>query len=240
MNIAIILIPIIILVLIIVIRRIRILAVQRKELAFVRDDIDRGEERGTISERLVICALLRSGINSKAIFHDLYIHTGFNNFSQIDLVVPTSVGIIVFEVKDYSGWIFGNGKQTKWTQVLAYGREKYRFYNPIMQNATHINVLKQQLQKFDNIPFYSVIVFYGDCELKEINFVPEDTYITSYFRVLDVVNNILNNNPPANYTDKRQVINALQSYANNGANEDVRNQHIRNIRNNLGTHRIFE
>lgn len=59
--------------------------------------------------------------------------------SQIDVVVATNVGIIVFEVKDYSGWIYGNGNQQKWTQVLSHGREKYRFYNPILQNRSHIS-----------------------------------------------------------------------------------------------------
>ena len=46
------------------------------------------------------------------IFHDLYVEKHKGHFSQIDLVVVTEVGIIVFEVKDYSGWIFG-----KWESI---------------------------------------------------------------------------------------------------------------------------
>ena len=94
--------------------------------------------KGTASERHLILTLLKSGIHPQAIFHDLYITKNDGKFSQIDLVVATRVGIIVFEVKDFSGWIYGKGNQTKWTQVLAYGNEKYRFYNPIMPNTTHI------------------------------------------------------------------------------------------------------
>ena len=33
------------------------------------------------------------------------------NITQVDVVVATKKGIIVFEIKDYSGWIFGNEQQ---------------------------------------------------------------------------------------------------------------------------------
>ena len=61
-----------------------------------------------------------------------------DEFSQIDLVLVTSEGIIVIEVKDYSGWIYGSGNNTNWTKVLSYGKKKYKFYNPIKQNNNHI------------------------------------------------------------------------------------------------------
>lgn len=132
--------------------------------------------RGTASEQHLILTLLKSGIHPQAIFHDLYIVRNDGKFSQIDLVVATRVGIIVFEVKDFSGWIYGKGNQTKWTQVLAYGNEKYRFYNPLMQNNTHIKQLRQKLK--ENVPFYSVVVFYGDSELQDISFIPKGTFVT--------------------------------------------------------------
>lgn len=91
--------------------------------------------RGEWSERKVILKLLKEGINPKAIFHDLYVQKPNGEYTQIDIAVATKVGIIVFEVKDYSGWIFGNEHQKYWTQLLAYGQERHRFYNPVMQNA---------------------------------------------------------------------------------------------------------
>ena len=98
--------------------------------------------RGTRSERKMVLKILKSGIKSTAIFHDLYLNNENGKYSQIDLVVATKVGIVVFEVKEYSGWIFGNENQINWTQILAYGRRKYRFYNPILQNEKHIEDLK--------------------------------------------------------------------------------------------------
>ena len=71
--------------------------------------------RGERSERRVILELLKEGINPRAIFHDLYIRKPNGEFTQIDLAVATRVGVIVFEVKDYSGWIFGNEHQKYWT-----------------------------------------------------------------------------------------------------------------------------
>lgn len=95
--------------------------------------------------------LLKYGIPAQTIFHDLYLKKYNGDFSQIDLVVITEVGIIVFEVKDYSGWIFGSGNQSQWTKVLAYGKQKYRFYNPIMQNNEHLGELRKKLKYFDNV-----------------------------------------------------------------------------------------
>lgn len=194
--------------------------------------------KGTASERHLILTLLKSGIHPQAIFHDLYITKNDGKFSQIDLVVATRVGIIVFEVKDFSGWIYGKGSQTKWTQVLAYGNEKYRFYNPIMQNNTHIKQLRQKLK--ENVPFYSVIVFYGNSELQDISFIPRGTFVTKWYRVVDVVNTIVQENPLANYKDKHRVVEILKEAVVNGNKLETENQHIENIKDMLGTDRIFQ
>lgn len=98
--------------------------------------------RGEKSERKVILSLLKEGINPKAIFHDLYIQKPNREYTQIDVAVATKAGIIVLEVKDYSGWIFGNEHQKYWTQILAFGKEKHRFYNPVMQNYGHIQAIR--------------------------------------------------------------------------------------------------
>ena len=194
--------------------------------------------RGTASEQHLILTLLKSGIHPQAIFHDLYIVRNDGKFSQIDLVVATRVGIIVFEVKDFSGWIYGKGNQTKWTQVLAYGNEKYRFYNPLMQNNTHIKQLRQKLK--ENVPFYSVVVFYGDSELQDISFIPKGTFVTKWYRVIDVVNTIIQENPLANYKNKHRVVEILKEAVANGDELGTESQHIGNIKNMLGTDRIFQ
>ena len=196
--------------------------------------------RGTNSELNLILKLLKSGINSKTIFHDLIIKKENDKFSQVDIVIATTQGIIVIEVKDYSGWIFGNGNQTNWTQVMAYGKRKYRFYNPIRQVKSHISSLKNSLKQFDKIPFFSIIVFYGDCRLKEINYVPKGTFIVKPHRILEALNSIKANNEQAPYENKQEVIDALKGAVLNGANQDYHRQHIDNIKNIVGKHRILD
>ena len=195
--------------------------------------------RGTRTERDLVLKLLKHGIPAQAIFHDLYVKKPGGEFSQIDLVVAAKAGIIVFEVKDYSGWIFGNGQHKEWTQVLAYGKDKYRFYNPIMQNNKHIGELRKKLKQFENIPFYSVVVFYRDCVFKDINFVPDGTFLVKSARVLEVLDIISSKNELAPYTDKFEVVRVLKEGVNNGNNKAIQTQHIENIKDMLGKHRIF-
>jgi hypothetical protein len=196
--------------------------------------------RGTWAERDLVLKLLKHGIPAETIFHDLYLKTIGNNYAQIDLVIITNVGVIVIEVKDYSGWIFGNGRQTQWTKVLAYGREKYRFYNPIMQNSKHIDDLKSQIRRSENIPFYSIVVFYGDCVLKNISFVPNGTFLVTSERLIEVIDNIMSGNVLAQYMNEYELVRALKEAVQNGENMEIRDQHIKNVQDMLGKHRIFD
>ncbi len=196
------------------------------------------QDRGTRTERELVLKLLKHGIPAQAIFHDLYVKKTDSEFSQIDLVVATKVGIIVFEIKKYSGWIFGNVDQREWTQVLAYGQEYYHFYNPILQNSKHIAELRKKLKQFENIQFYSIIVFFGNCELNDIKFVPHKTYIVKSERVLEVLDIILLNNESVPYTDKYEVVKILQEAVHNGKNKAIQTQHIENIEQMLGKHKV--
>ena len=144
------------------------------------------------------------------------------------------------KVKDYGGWIFGNGNQSHWTQVLAYGKKKYQFYNPIKQNRSHIEIIRKQLGQFENIPFFSIIVFYGDCELKEINFLPEGTFLVKKPLIFEVLRLIKTNNKAAPFTDKKEVVRILQQAVLNGENINNQQKHFQNINDMLGKDRIFD
>ena len=197
-------------------------------------------DRGTNSERSLILGLLKSGVPADYIFHDLYVRKPNGKYSQIDLVIVARVGVIVIEVKDYSGWIFGNSNQTNWTQSLAYGKRKYRFYNPIKQNVNHIDALKQKINQSNNIPFFSLIVFYGDCELKKIDYVPRDTYVVSAHRVFEALDIISNGNDSVNYSNKFEMLNILKQSVNLGEEPEVINKHLNDIKDMLGTNRVLK
>lgn len=173
--------------------------------------------RGEWSERRVMLRLLKMGINPKAIFHDLYIQKPNGEYTQVDVAVATKAGIIVFEVKDYSGWIFGNEHQKYWTQLLAYGKEKHRFYNPVMQNSGHIQAIRQCLQQNPDTPIYSVIVFFGSSEFKDVTCNANNTFIIYPRSIQQVVSEILMQ-PNANFGNKYEIMNLFTKAVQNGNN----------------------
>lgn len=196
--------------------------------------------RGTRSERNLIIELLRFGVKPEKIFHDLYIEKTKGRFSQIDVVVVTEVGVIVFEVKEYKGWIYGKGNQESWTQVLSYGKSKFRMYNPVMQNNRHIEELKNKLSKYSDIPYYSVIVFYGNCNLKNINFIPNNVFIAKSYRIGSVIKSILTDNAHYYYENIEDLSIVMSEAVTNGEAYDNRNRHIQNVKDMLGEHRLFD
>ena len=176
--------------------------------------------RGEKSERKVILSLLKEGINPKAIFHDLYIQKPNREYTQIDVAEATKAGIIVFEVKDYSGWIFGNEHQKYWTQLLAFGKQKHRFYNPVMQNAGHIQAIRQCLPNNPDIPIFSVIVFFGNSEFKNVTCNADNTFIIYPHSIRQVVADILLQ-PDANYGNKYEIMELFTTAVQNGDNSMI-------------------
>lgn len=185
--------------------------------------------RGTKTERDLVLKLLKFGIPSNAVFHDLYIRKNSGNFSQVDLVVVSKLCILVFEVKSYSGWIFGSVDNSNWTQVLAYGNQKFSFYNPIKQNNRHVLDLRNHLNLYQDLPFYSIIVFYGNCEFKNIIAIPNDTHLIKSKDILNLLKNFKENSLLDFYDYENQMTEKLIDSVKNGDNDEIRIQHIKNI-----------
>lgn len=90
--------------------------------------------------------------------------------TQIDHIIVSSFGIFVIETKNYKGWIFGQERDAKWTQMIM-GR-KYQFQNPLRQNYLHMKTLSELLN-LNLRYFHSVIAFMGHCEIKTRDDLPE-------------------------------------------------------------------
>lgn len=112
-----------------------------------------------------------TGWLSKKLFLDSDIYKDFNNVTinanngttQSDQIIVSKFGIFVIEVKNLKGWIFGDEKAAKWTQVV-YGK-KYQFQNPLRQNFRHTKALSDFLG-IDHCKIHSVVMFWGECEFK--------------------------------------------------------------------------
>ena len=83
-----------------------------------------------------------------------------------------------------------------------------------------------------------MIVFYGDCVLKEINYVAAGTFLFKHDRVFDVLKKIKKQNGPAQYQDKKEVVRVLQEAVQMGAN--ISNQEKHKGDEIVGKHRIFK
>ena len=119
--------------------------------------------KGRIGERAVRSVIGKDLDEETYIeFHDLIIPSR-SSTTQIDHIYVSVFGIFVIETKNYTGWIFGSEKQSKWTQVVY--KQKHYFQNPLRQNYAHIKALSELLQLPEE-KFHSMVVFLGDCELK--------------------------------------------------------------------------
>ena len=177
-------------------------------------------ERGEKSERRAVLRLLKFGVDPRAIFHDCYFYKSSGFYTQADLVVATSSGLIVFEIKDYGGWIYGDSHQKYWLQSLAYGREKHRFYNPVMQNRGHIRAIRDNLCRNWGIPIYSVVVFYGSCKLKDVVVDDDNVFVIRPNKIKKVMTDILQKKP-ARYGDKREIMAVLGKSVSDGKNPKI-------------------
>jgi hypothetical protein len=113
-------------------------------------------------------------------FRDYMIPYG-EKTSQIDNIFMSQKAIYVIEAKNYQGFIFGSESQASWTltrkKTKTYTNKrgksyqksfinKYPFYNPIMQNQTHIEALKKLMNTTS--PIYNIVVFSNKALLKDV------------------------------------------------------------------------
>ena len=159
---------------------------------------------------------------------NLYVPRDNSKTSEIDIIMFHPKGLFVIESKNYSGWIFGNESHKQWTQTLPIGygeSHKERFYNPIMQNSTHIRAIRKHID--DSIPIYSVIAFSDKCTLKDVT-VKSNVIVTYYSNLareikykLSTINNYSMDSELLNKT-----YNKLSQYAN--VDEITKYKHIYN------------
>ena len=150
-----------------------------------------------------------------------------NATTEIDIVMIHETGIYVLESKNFSGWIFGSANQKYWTQMLN-KENKSRFYNPVMQNMTHITALANHL-KIPASFMRSYIVFSERCELKK---VPENTEKYVILKRNMLLKKLIRETSSRKIVFSEDLINRMYNYLNKLSNpsEEVKNEHIENIR----------
>jgi len=115
-----------------------------------------GELQGTFAAKIRLDSQVYRSINNVTILTA-------NGTTQIDHVIVSKYGIFVVETKNIKGWIYGDEKQSQWTQVL-FGK-KYHFQNPLRHNYRHTKALAEFLG-VEHFKMHSVVMFWSECEFK--------------------------------------------------------------------------
>ncbi|MEE1139739.1 MAG: nuclease-related domain-containing protein [Acutalibacteraceae bacterium] len=171
--------------------------------------------------------------NGRFLFN-LYLPKEDGKTTEIDVVLICTKGIIVFESKNYSGWIFGDEKRPFWTQTLPIGigdSQKERFYNPIMQNKKHIEYIRKQIAR--DIPIFSVIVFSDRCTFKKLS-VQNDAHKVIYRSELkSTVDNTLSGlSEKMSSNEVKDLYDKLYPFSQ--VSEEAKMKHIENVKVDVG------
>lgn len=186
-------------------------------------------DKGRYGEYLIYKLLKNHEMNGAKFLFNVYIPKDDGKTTEIDVLMVCSKGLFVFESKNYSGWIFGSEEQKNWYQTLPKSRRKShkkQFYNPIMQNRSHIKHLKALLG--EQIPMHSVIVFSDRCTLKKMQITSECIRVINRHRVASTVSDLCNQaSILISESDMENMYNKLYPYAQ--VDDDIRKQHIENV-----------
>ncbi|MDE7201805.1 MAG: NERD domain-containing protein, partial [Lachnospiraceae bacterium] len=172
-------------------------------------------------------------LGAKFLFN-CYLNKEDDSTTEIDVMLICQGGIFVFESKNYSGWIFGNGKSKNWTQTLPVGKgqsKKISFYNPVKQNNTHIKYLKKLIG--DDIPVYSVIVFSDKCSLMNVNVSTKSARVIQCKEVKSMVDSL--GGQTKHKLDIRQIYELYSRlYPFTQVNSEIKERHIGDVEKIIG------
>ncbi len=116
-------------------------------------------------------------LGKKSVLTNLYLDNKNTEKTEIDVIAVTEKGIYVFEMKNYSGYIYGSEKDKNWTQVLNKWT-KNKFFNPLRQNYAHTKAVENYLKVPEEM-IVPIIVFSNNSKLSKIN-VSQDKNVFQY------------------------------------------------------------
>ncbi|HBR67849.1 MAG TPA: hypothetical protein DEA55_00540 [Rhodospirillaceae bacterium] len=185
-------------------------------------------DKGTRGEYLIYEHLRHFEDDGGKFLFNIYLPKANKETTEIDVLLITLKGLFVIESKNYGGWIFGNDAHRNWTQTFPMGRgrsRKERFYNPVMQNISHITHLKRLIG--ENFPMWSIIVFSDECTFRDVTIRNRNVHVIKRHEVASVVAQIHGQTHRNNLTEAE--INGIfaRLYPYTQVNSEIRKQHIR-------------
>jgi ssDNA-binding Zn-finger/Zn-ribbon topoisomerase 1 len=188
-------------------------------------DLGKAGERLTFRE-------LKGKFPVNQIFRNLYIKQKNGKYTEIDLATADNGILIIYESKNYSGWIFGDDTADYWTQTFQNGK-KQKFYSPVRQNNTHIEALREYLKDYP-LEYHSVIVFSERCKLKNVTCSKPNTHVIRRDKVKNIVSTINKNASSTISKEQFDEVLALLSKVQR-PDDDIKNQHLEDVKETLTT-----
>jgi len=102
----------------------------------------------------------------ESVLTNIYLDNKNTETTEIDVLAVSTKGIYVFEMKNYSCYIYGSEKDQSWTQVLNRW-SKNKFYNPLKQNYAHTKAVETYLN-ISNEFIIPIVVFSNRSKLSKI------------------------------------------------------------------------
>lgn len=186
-------------------------------------------DMGKYGEYLTYRSLCKFEKQGARFLFNCYLPRENGETTEIDVLMISRSGIYVFESKNYSGWIFGDGKKAMWTQTLPQGNTSHKehFLNPIKQNQLHITWLKKCLQD-ETIPIHSIVVFSERCTLKKVETSGSGTVVIKRDQVAETVDGM--DSQAGSVLEEGKIQELYQKlYPYSQADELTRQRHIENI-----------
>lgn len=103
-----------------------------------------------------------------------------NEYSEIDILFIHNTGLYVLELKNYSGYVYGNLKNEHWD--IGYKRDNKRsvfsIYNPVLQNKKHIEDLSERTGR----EYINHVIFSNNSELDSN--IENVTYLDEFINIV--------------------------------------------------------
>ena len=131
--------------------------------------------------------------------------------------------------KNYAGNIYGDAKRNKWIQYL--GKKKSFFYNPFLQNRSHVKHLKKYLEQYGDLPAIPMVSTITRGKWKVKNYGPEDYLLGYNCHLKDILSETPNSELMAQHF--KAIMAKLQPLSRPG--ESIKEEHIEQIQHDIET-----
>ena len=182
-------------------------------------------DEGKSGEQIVYRTLIdQIHVPENQILRNVYVPTTGGKTSEIDLLVVSKKGLLVFECKNYAGNVYGDAQRNKWIQYL--GKKKSFFYNPFMQNRSHVKHLKKYLETYGDIPMIPMVAAITRGNWKVKNYGPEDYLLGHNSHLKEILTKTPDSELMAQHF--KEIMAKLQPLSR--PDETVRQEHIEQIK----------